>query len=86
MWNFYYYTILLGWPPSSANYASIIFLHCMVVTELWSSILQLFGVVWVMPRSVKEMLGSWRGQKGNQMLMPIWQMAPLCLMCYMEGA
>jgi hypothetical protein len=26
-----------------------LFLHCMVDTELWSMILQLFGVVWVMP-------------------------------------
>jgi hypothetical protein len=42
-----------------------LFMHCMVATELWSMILQLFGVVWVMPRSVKDMLGSWRGQKGN---------------------
>jgi hypothetical protein len=33
-----------------------------------------------MPRSVKDMLGSWRGQKGNQTLIPIWRMAPLCLM------
>jgi hypothetical protein len=33
-----------------------------------------------MPRSVKDMLGSWRGQKGNKTLIPIWCMAPLCLM------
>jgi hypothetical protein len=57
-----------------------LFLHCMVATELWNTILQLFGVVWVMPRSVKEMLGSWRGQGGNRLLMPIWRIAPLCLM------
>jgi hypothetical protein len=57
-----------------------LFLHCMVATELWSMILQMFGVVWVMPRSVKEMLRSWRGQKGNQLLMQIWRMALLCLM------
>jgi len=42
-----------------------LFLHCMVATKLWSTILQLFGVVWVMPRSVKDMLGSWRGQNTN---------------------
>jgi hypothetical protein len=57
-----------------------LFMHCMVATELWSMILQLFGVVWVMPRSVKDMLGNWRGQKGNQTLIPIWRMAPLCVM------
>jgi hypothetical protein len=59
-----------------------LFLHCMVATELWSTILQLFGVVWVMPQSVKDMLGSWRGQKGDRTLILIWQMAPLCLMWY----
>jgi len=57
-----------------------LFMHCMVATELRSMILQLFGVVWVMPRSVKDMLGSWRGQKGNQTLIPIWRMAHLCVM------
>jgi hypothetical protein len=57
-----------------------LFLHCMVAIELWRTILQMFGVEWVMPRSVKDMLGSWRGQKGNRTLIPIWRMAPLCLM------
>jgi hypothetical protein len=33
-----------------------------------------------MPRLVKDMLGSWRGQKGNRTWLPIWRMAPLCLM------
>jgi hypothetical protein len=42
--------------------------------------LQLFGVVWVMPRSVMEMLESWRGQRGNRLLVSIWRMAPLCLL------
>jgi hypothetical protein len=32
-----------------------LFLHCRVATELWSMILQLFGVVWVMPQSGIEM-------------------------------
>jgi hypothetical protein len=57
-----------------------LFLHCMVATKSWRTILQMFGVEWVMPRSMKDMLGSWRGQKGNQTLIPIWRMAPLCLM------
>jgi hypothetical protein len=33
-----------------------------------------------MPKSVKDMLGSWRGQKGNRTSLQIWRMAPLCLM------
>ena len=37
-------------------------------------------VVWVMPRSVSECLGSWRGQVGNCTALHLWRMAPLCLM------
>jgi hypothetical protein len=33
-----------------------------------------------MSGSVKDMLGSWRGQKGNRTLIQIWRMTPLCLM------
>jgi hypothetical protein len=29
-----------------------LFMHCKIATELWSMILQLFGVAWVMSRSV----------------------------------
>jgi hypothetical protein len=32
---------------------------------------QLFGVIWVMPGRLKECLGSWRGQKGNSMVIQI---------------
>jgi hypothetical protein len=65
---------------ASGESIDYLFMHCMVATELWSMILQLFGVVWVMLRSVKDMLGSWRGQKGNQTVISIWRMAPLCVM------
>jgi len=34
-------------------------LHCEVACNLWSYILTLFGVEWVMPRRVKELLTSW---------------------------
>jgi hypothetical protein len=34
-------------------------LHCEVARDLWSSIYNLFGVVWVMPRRVIDVLNSW---------------------------
>jgi tRNA A37 threonylcarbamoyladenosine biosynthesis protein TsaE len=34
-------------------------IHCEVARELWSSILNLFGVEWVMPRHVIALLVSW---------------------------
>jgi len=42
-----------------------LFLHYMVATELWSTILQLFDVVWVMPRSVIERCWQVGGDKGT---------------------
>jgi len=32
-----------------------LFLHCMVATKLWNTILQMFGVVWVMLTDVGEL-------------------------------
>jgi hypothetical protein len=49
-------------------------------TELWCAILKLFGVDWVMPRRVSDLLGSWRGQLGTRHALQIWMLAPLCLM------
>jgi hypothetical protein len=40
-------------------------IHCEVARELWSSILNLFGVDWVMPRRVIDLLVSWGGQVGR---------------------
>jgi hypothetical protein len=34
-------------------------LHCEVARELWSYIFILFGIEWVMPRMVLELLTSW---------------------------
>jgi hypothetical protein len=36
------------------------FLHCEIARELWSLPFHLFGVVWVMPRKLRELLVSWR--------------------------
>ena len=55
-------------------------LHCEVVIEVWSMVLQLFGVTWVMLGRMKECLGSWRGQRGNRTSKKIWRMVPLCVM------
>jgi hypothetical protein len=39
-------------------------LHCEVARDLWSYILTLFGVEWVMPRMVMELLSSWGASFG----------------------
>jgi hypothetical protein len=41
---------------------------------------KLFGVAWVIPRKVNELLVSWRGQLGNRTSLKMWRLAPLCVM------
>jgi hypothetical protein len=55
-------------------------LHCEVAMEVWNMVCQLFGVMWVMPDSVMDCLGSWRAQKGNRTVLQTWRMVPLCVM------
>jgi hypothetical protein len=43
-------------------------------------IFRLFGVEWVMPRKVIELLDCWRGQLGSRLVLAVWRMSPLCLM------
>jgi hypothetical protein len=56
------------------------FLHCEVARELWNVIFRLFGVEWVMPRRVIELLDCWRGQLGSRSVLAVWRMSLLCLM------
>jgi hypothetical protein len=56
-----------------------LFLHCEVATEIWSVILQLFGVAWVMPHRI---VSVWEvgEDMGNHLVLHIWRLAPLCVM------
>ena len=38
-----------------------LFLHCIVANELWATVLSLFGMHWVMPRRVVDLLDCWQG-------------------------
>ncbi|RVW59538.1 putative dolichyl pyrophosphate Man9GlcNAc2 alpha-1,3-glucosyltransferase [Vitis vinifera] len=49
---------LCGCEEENANH---IMLHCTVVKTLWEIALAFFGVQWVFPESVLEVLLSWRG-------------------------
>jgi hypothetical protein len=44
-------------------------------------VLQLFGITLVMPGRMKECLGSWRGQRGNRIVLKIWRIVHLSVMC-----
>ena len=55
-------------------------LHCPIALDLWSMILGLFGVYWVMPRSDVELLAFWQGQFVHHQNGHIWMVIPHCLM------
>lgn len=40
-------------------------IHFAITRKLWNSILNLFGVEWVMPRRVIDLLGCWEKQVGR---------------------
>jgi hypothetical protein len=55
-------------------------LHCEVARNLWSYIFTLFGVEWVMPQMVLELLTSWVVSFGYGPAKEVWQLVHLCLM------
>uniref|UniRef100_A0A2N9IL29 Reverse transcriptase zinc-binding domain-containing protein n=1 Tax=Fagus sylvatica TaxID=28930 RepID=A0A2N9IL29_FAGSY len=55
-------------------------MHCSVAQELWSMILNMFGVSWVMPRDVVDLLSCWSGKVGRDEAGAIWKAIPHCLM------
>ena len=52
----------------------------MVAMALWSMILSLFGVSWVMPKSVVWLLACWQGRFGRHRNGHIWIIVLHCLM------
>ena len=55
-----------------------LFLHCKVAWELWNSVFNLFGMAWVMPGKVVELLLCWQGSLGHHR--EIWKATLQCLM------
>ena len=55
-------------------------LHCTVAQELWSLIFVLFGITWVMPRGMVDLLLCWSDRFGKYEAGAIWKAIPHCLM------
>jgi hypothetical protein len=55
-------------------------LHCEVARDLWSYILTLFVVEWVMQQMVLELLTSWGTSCGYGPVKEVWRLVSLCLM------
>uniref|UniRef100_A0A2N9EUJ9 Reverse transcriptase zinc-binding domain-containing protein n=1 Tax=Fagus sylvatica TaxID=28930 RepID=A0A2N9EUJ9_FAGSY len=54
-------------------------IHCVVATDLWSAVLRSFGVCWVFPNSIKDLVYGWFNSFGKHDS-AIWNLVPLCLM------
>ena len=56
-------------------------LHCLIARELESMVFMLFGVFWVMPKDVVELLASWLGKFSKHRNWVIWNMVSHFLIC-----
>ena len=57
-----------------------LFLHCPVANDLWSFVFSLFGVCWVMPRKITDLVSRWQGSFKRQKSYEIWAVIPHCLL------
>ena len=55
-------------------------LHCPVALRALEHGIFSFGVHWVMPKGVVEILASWQGKFGRCSNVVIWSVIPYCLM------
>ena len=55
-------------------------LHYLVAMDLWAMDFGLFGVCWVMPKSIVELLACWQGRFGRRHNGYIWIIVSYCLM------
>jgi hypothetical protein len=53
-------------------------LHCAVARGLWYAFFARFGLCWVMPRSIKELLASWGGVVRGALLFGRWSLIVFC--------
>ena len=60
-------------------------LHCTVARELWTTVFSLFGVYWAMPKSVMELLASWKGNFKRCSNTEIWGTISNCLVGHLAG-
>jgi hypothetical protein len=57
-------------------------LHCVVAFALWYSLFNLFGLSWVIPQRVMNLLACW-WSLGQSRSATVWKMASTCLFWYL---
>ena len=56
-----------------------ILLHCVLTRSLWNFLFSLFGVLWVLPYSIREALLGWLGPYVGKEMKKVWFSDSLCL-------
>jgi hypothetical protein len=59
-------------------------LHCLATFYLWCFVFQYFGIHWVLPSMVTDILFSWWNCFGKHSS-GVWKLVPLCLMWTVAG-
>lgn len=54
-------------------------LRCAYVHNLWSLVFCMFGVHWVMPWRVVDLLACWKGDFGGHQTIGMWEAIPACI-------
>jgi hypothetical protein len=67
-----------GMCKSSEETVDHLLLHCEVASTLWDAIFSCFGVAWVMPRCVVDLLACW-WSSGRRRSVAVWKMVATCL-------
>ena len=60
-------------------------LHCSVAHQLWTVAWVIFGMVWVQPGTVREVLLSWEGGRVGRRRKKIWRWVPLSYVVNLVG-
>ena len=55
-------------------------IYCTIAFDLWYMVFTLFGIHWVMPKIVGELLACWQGKFGRHQNSTIWMAVQHCLM------
>uniref|UniRef100_A0A2N9H161 Reverse transcriptase zinc-binding domain-containing protein n=1 Tax=Fagus sylvatica TaxID=28930 RepID=A0A2N9H161_FAGSY len=56
-----------------------LFIHCPMATDMWWMVFGMFGVQWVMPRTIMDLFSCWSGQLRSHDTVLVWKMISHCL-------
>lgn len=65
---------------NSSESVNHLFLHCPVASEIWSMYLSLFGLQWVIPSSIREIIVRWNFWLFDKSFKRIWSKVPTTIL------